>query len=279
MRRSALVSLCLLISFAICAVPHVRASFSADFEFADFCRNTPHCQQSPQGVVSLAVNKKSVGAFMSKSLYRYGIFSVQMKLPAGYSGGVIPCFYLISPGRELYHEVHDEIDMEFIGGLDPRNITIHTNLISGGQNKLEQFRFPFDPSAAFHAYSIIFSHNRIIWMVDNIPIRISYKTNNRPFPNLAMRVKGSIWDSSSWSALKSDFSRGAVRAHFRQFSATRGCKVPPNANVKGVPACASWRTVDKAPWAGLLTPKQLQRNREYQKRYLLKSYDWAVPKG
>ena len=64
-----------------------------------------------------------------------------MKLPRGYSGGVIPCFYLMAPGNPDYRSVHDEIDFEFIGGKSARDMIMHTNLLSGGQEYLEQVGF------------------------------------------------------------------------------------------------------------------------------------------
>ena len=80
----------------------------------------------------------SVAGFFSYNYYQYGQFRVPMKLPRGYSGGVIPCFYLMAPGNPDYRSVHDEIDFEFIGGRTPRDIVMHTNLLSGGQEYLEQ---------------------------------------------------------------------------------------------------------------------------------------------
>ena len=81
-----------------------------------------------------------VPGFSCNKRYVFGVFSVKMKLPANYSGGVIPCMYMTSPGTTDFRVKHDEIDFEFLGGTSPQNITIHTNLISDGWQKLEQVR-------------------------------------------------------------------------------------------------------------------------------------------
>ena len=81
-----------------------------------------------------------IPGFTSNTFYQHGLFRMPMKFPRGYSGGALPCFYLMAPGNPDYRSVHDEIDFEFIGGQTPREIIMHTNLISGGMDYLEQAR-------------------------------------------------------------------------------------------------------------------------------------------
>lgn len=76
--------------------------------------------------------------FSCSKYFVYGVFSARLKLPPNYSGGVIPCMYLTSAGTSDFHTNHDEIDFEFLGNTSAQEITIHTNLISQGWNKLEQ---------------------------------------------------------------------------------------------------------------------------------------------
>ncbi|EYU19043.1 hypothetical protein MIMGU_mgv1a020223mg [Erythranthe guttata] len=51
--------------------------------------------------------------------------------------------------------------------------TVHTNIYAKGKgDKEQQFRLWFDPSSAYHTYSILWNPQRIIFLVDNIPIRV-----------------------------------------------------------------------------------------------------------
>ncbi|CAI5931174.1 unnamed protein product [Closterium sp. NIES-64] len=206
-------------------------------------------------------------------MYQYGIFSVKMKMPAGYSGGIIPCFYLISGGSPGYKDIHDEIDFEILGAENPRDMIIHTNLITGGQTNLEQFRFPFDPSADFHTYTIIYSPRFIVWRIDNTPIRVTLKTPGRPFPSEPVQVKASIWDASSWSPLKPDWNKGKVTAEFKNFDLSMACAVPPTGKR---PACADETNRQKAPWLYNLGPRQVQNFKKFRRSYVKASYGWEV---
>ena len=51
-----------------------------------------------------------------------------------------------------------------------------------------QFKFPFDPSADFHTYGIVWNQWAVTWFVDNIPIRVTPRNGTGPYPKAAMRV-------------------------------------------------------------------------------------------
>lgn len=168
-----LTAAALLLALAVSAVSSAKydSTFSKNMQFMDWCKGTSGCVQNSDGSVQLAANHNKMGAFESKSYYKYGVFRVRMKLPSGYSGGLIPCLYLMSGSGHGYKDIHDEIDLEFLGGSNPREIIMHTNLITDGQNFLEQFKFPFDPSASFHTYSIVYSPDYIMWAVDDTHVQ------------------------------------------------------------------------------------------------------------
>ncbi|CAI5491614.1 unnamed protein product [Closterium sp. Naga37s-1] len=252
-------------------VPGVDKSFDKYFKFPDWCKES-NCRKDSNGTVTISATNQSVGVFYSKDYYKYGVYSLRMKLPSNYSGGIIPCFYLISPGPQGYTDIHDEIDFEFIGGENPMDITIHTNLITGGQVKLEQFRFPFDPSADFHTYSIVYSPMYIMWMVDDYPIRIAVNETGHPFPTLPMEFKASIWDSSSWSWLKANYSNGPIQAQYREFDFSRSCQMPQDLSE---PPCLRLRSSKHAPWLSKMTLPQLRKERAFKKYYTKKIYDCA----
>ncbi|CAI5469332.1 unnamed protein product [Closterium sp. Yama58-4] len=261
-------------AMAVVGAQRVDVSFNQNFAFASWCK-PPFCTSAPDGSITLAVSPKSVGVFESKGVYSYGVYSVRMKLPVGYSGGIIPCIYLINPGATSYQSIHDEIDLEFLGGTDPRNITIHTNLITGGQVKLEQFKFPFDPSADFHTYSIVYSPMYVMWMVDDYPIRITVNETGHPFPTLPMEFKASIWDSSSWSWLKANYTNGPIQAQYREFDFSHACQMPQDLSE---PPCLRLRSSKHAPWLSKMTLPQIRKERAFKKYYTKMIYDWSEAK-
>ncbi|GJP52061.1 hypothetical protein CLOM_g11168 [Closterium sp. NIES-68] len=267
--------LALVVVVAAALVPLALAGFDGSFDkyfqFAPYCKGQYYCEREGDGTVAISAHWNKVGAFDSYGQYQYGIFSVRMKMPAGYSGGIIPCFYLISGNNAGYKDIHDEIDFEILGAKNPREMIIHTNLISGGQTNLEQFTFPFDPSADFHTYTLIYSPRFIVWRIDDTPIRVTLNQPGKPFPSSPVQVRASIWDASSWSPLKPNWGNGKVTAKFRDFDLTMACPVPPTGKR---PACADEKNRRKAPWLFNLPPRQIRKFKEFRKGHVKASYGW-----
>ncbi|KAF8378304.1 hypothetical protein HHK36_029643 [Tetracentron sinense] len=118
--------------------------------------------------VDLVLDKSSGSGFVSQDKYCYGFFSAAIKLPLGYSSGVVVAFYLIYSHKtytcmhgtkritcmhqsyrsrcassdrigkiqmsnaDLFPHTHDEIDFELLGHQKGKDWVLQTNIYSNG---------------------------------------------------------------------------------------------------------------------------------------------------
>lgn len=158
--------------------------------------------------VTLKIDRYSGAGFKSKKTYLYGFFNAALKLQAGYTAGIVTTFYLSN--SDVYPDLHDELDFEFLGTIPGEPYTLHTNIYGNGSGdgnitsrigREQRFHLWFDPTREFHNYTILWTPHQIMFFVDSIPIRQfrKLKSVRKQYPGKPMSIYATVWDGSDWA--------------------------------------------------------------------------------
>ncbi|KAL3654074.1 hypothetical protein CASFOL_003755 [Castilleja foliolosa] len=147
----------------------------------------------------ISLDKSSGSGLVSKNKYYYGFFNAAIKLPAGFTSGVV-----VLSNADIYPHNHDEIDIELLGHEKRREWVLQTNIYGNGSvstGREEKFYLWFDPTQSFHDYSILWNNHHILFLVDNVPVREVVHNNaiSSAYPSKPMSVHATIWDASQWA--------------------------------------------------------------------------------
>jgi len=183
-----------------------------------------HVKTSDDGQTwELMLDKKSGSGFQTKHSYRFGFFTMQLKLVAGDSAGVVTTYYMASKD----FETRDELDFEFLGNISGQPYALQTNIYVDGVGGREQRNeLWFDPTADFHTYSFLWNYHQLIFFVDSVPLRVHRHTNvtDSVYPkNRPMYLFSSIWNADNWATRggldKTNWTNAPFLSSYQKFNA------------------------------------------------------------
>ncbi|MCO5580031.1 hypothetical protein L7F22_033897 [Adiantum nelumboides] len=213
----------LLLLFSISVLSRAAGNLREEFEVTWAPENVRF--EEGGEALQLVLEASTGGAgFGSKHYYLFGSIHMQIKLVPGDSAGTVTAYYLSSETSN-----HDELDFEFLGNSSGEPYILQTNVFSNGVGGREQRIYLwFDPTVDFHTYSLEWSDQHILFLIDNVPIRvfsnIEVATAVPYLDKQPMRIFSSLWNGDSWATrggqVKLDWAHAPFIARYRNFVAT-----------------------------------------------------------
>ncbi|PHU04449.1 putative xyloglucan endotransglucosylase/hydrolase protein 8 [Capsicum chinense] len=134
----------------------VKGSFEDNFRISD-CPES-HFKTSEDGQIwYLSLYNKAGCGFMTRQRYRFGWFSMRLKLVGGDSAGVVTAYYKMGQGQQEMNKT------QFLGNRTGEPYLIQTNVYKDGTGGREMRHVLwFDPTEDFHTYSILWNSHQIV---------------------------------------------------------------------------------------------------------------------
>ncbi|CAA2976262.1 probable xyloglucan endotransglucosylase hydrolase 8 [Olea europaea subsp. europaea] len=221
-----------------------KAADSNSFEdnFSKSCPDNNFETSDDGSTWSLSLDKQAGCGFITKQRYRFGWFSMKLKLVGGDSAGVVTAYYMCT--ENAAGPERDELDFEFLGNRSGQPYLLQTNVYKNGTGGREmRHSLWFDPTEDFHSYSILWNNHQIVFFVDRVPIRVYKNANytNNFFPNeKPMYLFSSIWNADDWATRggleRTDWEKAPFVSSYKDFTAD-GCQWEDP-----FPACVSTTT-------------------------------------
>ncbi|XP_051205818.1 probable xyloglucan endotransglucosylase/hydrolase protein 30 [Lolium perenne] len=195
---------------------------------------------SGDGTVRVTLDRHTGSGFISKHYFHHGLFSADVRLPAGHTAGVVVAFYLSN--GDVFDDTHDELDFEFLGNRAGHRWRMQTNVYGNGstaRGREERYLMPFDPSAAKHRFSVLWSSDAVVFFVDGTPVREVQRRAGAgmggDYPSKPMAVYVTIWDGSTWATENGkytvDYRHGPFTAEFSGL-VLRGCPADATGDIR-----------------------------------------------
>ncbi|KAJ7953396.1 Xyloglucan endotransglucosylase/hydrolase [Quillaja saponaria] len=240
--------------------------------------------RSPDGKgVRLLLDRFTGSGFISSSMYQHGFFSANIKLPSGYTAGIVIAFY--TSNGDVFEKSHDELDFEFLGNINGKPWRFQTNLYGNGstnRGREERYRLWFDPTKEFHRYSILWTTKNIVFYIDEVPIRevIRNEAMGGDYPSKPMSLYATIWDASNWATsggrYKVNYKYAPFVSEFKDL-VLEGCPLDP---IQEVPvaamACAEKDDLLETKDYAFVTPERRLAMRRFRQRFMYYSYCYDI---
>ncbi|KAK1425026.1 hypothetical protein QVD17_20369 [Tagetes erecta] len=242
-----------------------------------FGGDTNLLRSDDDNTVHLHLNQYTGAGFRSSDMYNHGLFSARIKLPSEYTAGIVVAFY--TSNGDVFEKTHDELDFEFLGNIKGKPWRFQTNLYGNGstsRGREERYTLWFDPSKAYHRYTILWTSSKIIFYIDEIPIREILRNDETgsDFPSKPMALYATIWDASNWATNGGKYKVNYKYAPFiteMTDLVLHGCISNPIQELS-TESCLETNTQLETIHYNNITPKQRTAMKRFREKYMYYSY-------
>ncbi|KAG9451680.1 hypothetical protein H6P81_004584 [Aristolochia fimbriata] len=272
---------CLISIFAASALAFNVSTITFDEGYSPLFGDGNLVPSSDGKSVRLLLDRFTGSGFISSDYYNHGLFSASIKLPSDYTAGIVVAFY--TSNGDMFEKTHDELDFEFLGNIRGKKWRLQTNMYGNGsinRGREERYTLWFDPSQEFHRYTILWTQTKIIFYVDEVPIRemVRNEAMGSDYPSKPMSLYATIWDGSSWATAggryKVAYKYAPFVSEFHNLT-LHGCPVDPIQFLQrfsDVDVCqAKTAELDAADFA-VITPERRAAMRKFRQQYMTYSY-------